>query len=82
MAPPATTGRPDRRTRPPFDPTSIDLTDFDVERLVRRAAGSTEEIGARLVDLTRDATYVAVGLGVLGFQRLQVRRRELERRLR
>jgi methyl-accepting chemotaxis protein len=27
----------------------------------------------------RDAGYVAVGLGVIGFQQLQVRRRELER---
>ena len=29
----------------------------------------------------RDALYVGVGLGVLGFQRLQVQRRELERAL-
>ncbi len=29
----------------------------------------------------RDATYVVVGLGVLGFQRAQVRRQELQRRL-
>lgn len=28
-----------------------------------------------------DALYVTVGLGVLGFQRLQVRRRELEAQL-
>jgi hypothetical protein len=32
------------------------------------------EIGRR----TRDVVYVGVGLGVLGFQRFQVRRRELE----
>jgi hypothetical protein len=31
--------------------------------------------------LATDAMYVAVGFGVLGFQRLQVRRRELEARL-
>jgi len=30
---------------------------------------------------TRDVVYVAVGLGVLGFQRAQVRRQELSRRL-
>jgi len=29
----------------------------------------------------RDAAYVAVGLGVLGFQRAQVRRQELRKRL-
>jgi hypothetical protein len=29
----------------------------------------------------RDAVYTGVGLGILGFQRLQVRRRELERAL-
>jgi hypothetical protein len=31
--------------------------------------------------LARDAAFVSVGFGVLGFQRLQVRRRELEARL-
>jgi len=36
---------------------------------------------ARLLDpkLARDSFYVSVGFGVLGFQKLQVRRRELER---
>jgi len=29
----------------------------------------------------RDAVYTGVGLGILGFQRLQVRRRELEKAL-
>mgnify|MGYP001798145797 CR=1 FL=1 len=29
----------------------------------------------------RDALYTAVGLGILGYQRLQVRRREIEREL-
>jgi hypothetical protein len=32
-------------------------------------------------DLARDAAYVAVGLGVLGYQRAQVRRVELQNRL-
>jgi len=31
-----------------------------------------------VTDLAKDAGYVAVGLGVLGFQRLQVRRVELQ----
>lgn len=34
-----------------------------------------------LVRLARDAAYVAVGFGVLGLQRAQVRRRELRKRL-
>lgn len=31
--------------------------------------------------LARDAMYVSIGFGVLGFQKLQVRRRELEKEL-
>jgi hypothetical protein len=31
--------------------------------------------------IATDAAYVAVGLGVLGFQRVQVRRRELQQQL-
>ncbi|MGD0748393.1 MAG: hypothetical protein ABSB68_11345 [Acidimicrobiales bacterium] len=34
-----------------------------------------------VTDLARDAAYVAVGLGVLGFQRAQVQRIELQNRL-
>ena len=34
-----------------------------------------------LRDWLRDATYTVVGLGVLGFQRLQVQRRDLRRTL-
>jgi HPt (histidine-containing phosphotransfer) domain-containing protein len=34
-----------------------------------------------LAHRARDAAYVAIGAGVLGFQRLQVQRRELEARL-
>jgi hypothetical protein len=35
----------------------------------------------QVTTLATDALYVAVGFGVLGFQRFQVRRRELEARL-
>lgn len=35
----------------------------------------------RVADVAKELTYVAVGFGVLGFQRAQVRRRELERTL-
>ncbi len=34
-----------------------------------------------LPKLAKDAAYIAVGFGVLGFQRAQVRRRELLKRL-
>ena len=34
-----------------------------------------------VTDLARDAAYVAVGLGVLGYQRVQVQRVELQERL-
>jgi uncharacterized protein HemX len=38
-------------------------------------------ISKGVTDLARDAAYVAVGLGVLGFQRAQVQRVELQQRL-
>jgi hypothetical protein len=34
-----------------------------------------------LTDLARDAAYIAVGLGVLGYQRVQVQRVELKNKL-
>ena len=34
-----------------------------------------------VTDLARDAAYVAVGLGVLGYQRVQVQRVELRNKL-
>ncbi len=39
------------------------------------------DLGSDVTGLARDAAYVVVGLGVLGFQRAQVERRELQRRL-
>ncbi len=65
-----------------FDPTSIDLTDFDVVRAVRETVDVSAALAGRATELVKDATYVTVGLGLLGFQRSQVRRRELERSLR
>jgi hypothetical protein len=65
-----------------FDPTSIDLTHVDL----RAAAELVGPVGGRALELAtnsvKDVAYVTVGLGVLGFQRAQVRRRELERALR
>ncbi len=36
---------------------------------------------SNLTNTLREATYVAIGFGVLGFQRAQVRRRELAKQL-
>ncbi len=41
-----------------------------------------EEIPGEIAKITRDAAYVAVGLGVLGLQRTQVQRQALQRRVR
>ncbi len=65
-----------------FDPTCIDLTDFDVVRAVHGTVELGGALAGRAADLAKDATYVTVGLGLLSFQRAQVRRREFERNLR
>jgi hypothetical protein len=65
-----------------LDPTCIDLTEFDVVRAVRETVNLGGVLAGRATDLAKDATYVTVGLGLLGFQRAQVRRREFERTLR
>ena len=62
--------------------TSIDLTNFDLTRAAQSTRDTTDSIATRAADLAIDATYVTVGLGLLSFQRMQVRRRELERALR
>jgi ElaB/YqjD/DUF883 family membrane-anchored ribosome-binding protein len=49
-------------------PTINDLTDLN-------------ELTKEVTNLARDAAYVVVGLGVLGFQRAQVQRVELQSRL-
>jgi hypothetical protein len=56
---------------------SFDLTDVDLVPAARQVVRAGNAAGS----LARDATYTAVGLGILSFQRLQVRRRELERAL-
>jgi len=66
----------------PLDPTSVDLTDFDVAELVRGALDTTDAVATKALAVAKDAAYVTVGLGLLNLQRAQVRRRELERTLR
>ena len=58
------------------DPTRLDLTRVDLVRVLE------SDEARRAAEIARDALYVTVGLGVLGVQRAQVRRRELERSLR
>ena len=65
-----------------FDPTSFDLTDFDVTHLANEAAERACDVVQTAGHLAREATYVTVGLSILTFQRAQVRRREIERSLR
>jgi hypothetical protein len=61
---------------------SVDLTNFDLAPAARtlRDAGTAVRSGA--VNAATEATYTAVGLSVLAYQRIQVRRREIERELR
>lgn len=61
---------------------TVDLTNFDVAPVVQTARRASEAATKRALDLAKDATYVSVGVGLLSFQRAQVRRREIERALR
>jgi hypothetical protein len=62
--------------------TSIDLTNFDLARAARSARDTAEPVATRVASLALDATYVTIGMSLLSFQRVQVRRREFERALR
>ncbi len=75
----ASTRSDDGRRVPRLDPTNIDLTDFDVVRAFRDTVDVGGSVAARAAELAKDATYVTVGLGLLSYQRAQVRRREFER---
>jgi hypothetical protein len=55
----------------------VDLTEFDLAPALRLLHG----VGTHVTSVAKDATYTAVGLGVLGFQKAQVRRREIQRAL-
>jgi hypothetical protein len=64
--------------RPRFDPTSLDLTDFDVSAMLDSDAGRAARtaVGTAAVGV-REVTYVTVGFAVLGLRQLQTRRRAL-----
>jgi hypothetical protein len=61
---------------------SVDLTNFDLAPTVRTLRSIGDTLSATATDAAKDATYTAVGLGVLAYQRLQVRRRAFERSMR
>lgn len=55
---------------------SIDLTKFDLSKIatnMRLPTINTEPV----VQLAKDAAYITVGVGMLAFQKAQVRRREI-----
>jgi hypothetical protein len=56
---------------------AVDLTDFDLAPAARAASRLGTSLGRRAVGLAKDVTYVSVGLGILTYQRAQVRRREM-----
>ncbi|WP_040492036.1 hypothetical protein [Ilumatobacter nonamiensis] len=58
---------------------SVDFTNFDVAAANRTIRGTGDAVASTATDVARDALHIAVGLGVLTYQRLQVRRREIER---
>ena len=64
---------------PPF--ASVDLTNFDLAPAVRTVRGVSGTVASTAAEAAKEAAYTAVGLGVLTYQRVQVRRREIEREL-
>lgn len=55
----------------------IDLTNFDVKKNIETARENTRRAVEMATNLTKDFAYVTVGSGVLAFQQVQVRRREV-----
>jgi hypothetical protein len=55
----------------------IDLTNFDVKKNIETARENTKRAVEMATNLTKDVAYVTVGSGVLAFQQVQVRRREV-----
>jgi hypothetical protein len=55
----------------------IDLTNFDVKKNLEAARDNTKRAVEIATNLTKDIAYVTVGSGVLAFQQVQVRRREI-----
>ena len=56
-------------TMPSVTMPSFDLSRFDVTALA--------DLDDKVVTVARDAAYISIGFGVLAFQQMQVRRREI-----
>ncbi|MEO6124184.1 MAG: hypothetical protein ABIR32_10785 [Ilumatobacteraceae bacterium] len=65
----------DFSTMPKFDLPKFDLPNFDFPNF------DSEAIITSATDTAKDAAYITVGLGVMAFQKAQVRRRELSKSL-
>ena len=61
---------------------SVDLTNFDLAPAAKTVRDVGDAVVSTAGDVARDTAYTVVGLGVLAYQRIQVRRREIERDLR
>ncbi len=66
--------------RPMFP--SVDLTNFDLAPAAKSLRETGSAVRATVVHVASEATYTAVGISVLAYQRIQVQRREIERELR
>jgi hypothetical protein len=56
---------------------SMDLTNFDLAPAARTAQKFSGAIAHRATGAAQDATYIAVGLGLIAFQKVQVQRHNL-----
>lgn len=61
---------------------SVDLTNFDLAPAARQALTAGDAVTSAAVEVTKEAVFTAIGLGILTYQRIQVRRREIEKTLR
>jgi len=62
---------------PSFEIPGIDLTKLDMKKSIEAARDNTKRAVEIATNLTKDVAYVTVGSGVLAFQQVQVRRREM-----
>lgn len=60
---------------------SVDLTNFDLAPAARTLRDAGDSVASTAATAGKDAAYTAIGLGILTYQRIQVRRREIERNL-
>jgi len=61
---------------------SVDLSKLDVTATPEQLRDAGDAVASAAIEATKDAAYTAIGLGILAYQRIQVRRREIEKTLR